>query len=134
MGKCSEWITINRGVPQGFVLRPLFFNIFVNDLFYTDIDSMICNYANDNHLVKESNYTDELKVSLKKDAQCAISWFDNNYRDANPDKFSAFLLTGLASLLHLFRLREIISHLHTVLKYKVLPCVENYSLGLPYIT
>ena len=66
MSKCSEWVTINRGVPQGSVLGPLLFNIFVNDLFYTDIVSMISNYADDNHLVNESNYIDTLKVSLKK--------------------------------------------------------------------
>ena len=76
MGKCSEWVTINRGVPQGSVLGPLLFNIFVNDLFYTDIDSMICNYADDNHLVNENNCIDTLKHSLKKDAHRAITWFD----------------------------------------------------------
>ena len=92
MGKCSEWVTINRGVAQGSVLGPLLFNIFVNDLFYTDMDSMICNYADDNHLVNESNCIDTLKVSLEQDAHRAISWFDNSYMDANPDEFQCISL------------------------------------------
>ena len=53
---------------------------------------MICNYADDNHLVKESNCTDELKASLEENAQRAISWFDNNYMDANPDEFQCISL------------------------------------------
>ena len=89
MGKCSEWVTINRGVPQGSVLWPLLFN---KDLYYTDIDSMICNYADDNHLVNERNCIDTLKVSLEKCAHRAISWFDNNYIGANPDKFQCISL------------------------------------------
>ena len=92
MGKCSEWVTINRGVPQGSVLGPLLFNIFVNDLIYTDIDCMICNYADDNHLVNENNCIDTLKISLEKDAHSAISWFDINYMNANPDKFQCISL------------------------------------------
>ena len=92
MGKCSEWVTINRGVPLGSVLGPLLFNIFVNDLFYNDIDSLICNYADDNHIVNENNCIDTLKNSLEKDAHRAISWFDNNYMVANRDKFQCISL------------------------------------------
>ena len=52
---------------------------------------MICNYADDNHLMNENNCID-LKNSFGKDAHRAILWFDNNYMDANPDKFQCISL------------------------------------------
>ena len=58
-GKESNWILLNRGVPQGTVLGPILFNIYVNDL-HRAIDNDNCQviqYADDTFLY--SSHTNE---------------------------------------------------------------------------
>ena len=93
MGTSSDWATINRGIPQGSVLGPLLFSIFLNDLFYLPLNSALVNYADDNHLCNSNKNLDVLQKELESDCARAVQWFAENQTTANSGKFQSFLLS-----------------------------------------
>ena len=44
----STWMDIIAGIPQGSILGPLIFNIYLNDIFYFIDENKLANYADDN--------------------------------------------------------------------------------------
>ena len=91
-GSRSEWRYITKGVPQGSILGPLFFNIYVNDLFYyLERKCALYNYADDNTVGHSSRCMDELIANLRNSVTVAMGWFESNFMEANPTKFQAII-------------------------------------------
>ena len=61
----SSWQEIKFGVPQGSILGPLLFNIFLNDIFYFTVTTMDANYADDNTIYPISGDIQHLLKTLE---------------------------------------------------------------------
>ena len=88
----SSWYDITIGVPQGSILGPLLFNIFINDLFLFIEKSEVCNFADDNTLFSGNKNLDCVFSNLNSDLNNVIEWFKINSLKANPGKFQFMVL------------------------------------------
>ena len=81
-------------VPQGSILGPILFNIFINDLFLFINEVELANFADDNTICTTKKNVEELIKVLEKESKSAIDWFEINNMIVNTDKFQAMILSS----------------------------------------
>ena len=77
----SDWAPVLSGVPQGTILRPLLFSLYINDIT-TDIDSEIMLFADDCVCYREIKGTEDT-VKLQEDLDRLGCWARNGACDSN---------------------------------------------------
>ena len=117
-GGISEWLEILAGVPQGSILGPLLFIMFINDIV-KEIHSNIRLFADDTSLYIIVDFPDSaaqiLNVDLERLYEWAVQWLVR----FNPNKTESLLFSRKFNIQHhptLFfndvPIQEVISHKH----------------------
>ena len=89
-GEFSEWAKVTSGVPQGSVLGPILFLVYINDLD-TGIVSRLGKFADDSKLLKSIENNADVEV-LREDLQKLELWAKTWQMEFNTEKCSVMHL------------------------------------------
>jgi len=89
----SDWKDIRRGVPQGSILGPLLFTVYVNNLPSSVSQSEVKQYADDTTLYCVGDSTRDLSMRLNADLAGVANWVEKNGLKLNESKTQMLLLS-----------------------------------------
>lgn len=89
-GNLSNWADVTSGIPQGSVLGPVLFVIFINDL-PNAVRSVVRIFADDTKMYGKATTTED-RVELQKDIDNLSKWSDNWQLKFNTNKCSVMHL------------------------------------------
>ena len=97
----SSWEDILFGVPQGSILGPIAYDIFLNDLLLIIDNVDIANYADNNTSYKQHENINNLTTSLQDAAAKLFKLFSDNQMKGNIDKCHLLLSKDESSEIHI---------------------------------
>ena len=100
----SSCKNILTGCPQGSILSPLLFLIFVDDIFNLSLKGSIQMYADDIAIKYSASSKSELESFMQSDLNQLKQWFDENnlFMNIKKTNFMMFSLVGPPETLNVF--------------------------------
>ena len=89
MSNCtSDFVTVKSGVPQGSILGPLLFCIYINDMCNLNFQAQtkISLYADDTAVFNNNTNLVAVQENLEKDFELISKWLENNDMFLHPGK------------------------------------------------
>ena len=91
-GTYSNWRTVRTGVPQGSLLGPLLFNVFINDInfFIDNVSLRLCADDTTEYFADQSPMV--LEFTINSELDTISNWFTSNYLTVNQAKTQAMTI------------------------------------------
>ncbi|CAM5086159.1 unnamed protein product [Eretmochelys imbricata] len=89
-GELSGWLEVTSGVPQGSVLGPILFNLFITDLS-TKSGSVLIKFADHTKLGGIANLERDWDI-IQEDLDDFVNWSNSNRMKFNSEKCKVMLL------------------------------------------
>jgi exonuclease III len=87
--KCfSDERIVKAGVPQGSILGPLLFILYINDLISSVMDVHLCLFADDTSIVIDDSNREKMEVETFVNCNSIVQWFQENGLSVNAGKTS----------------------------------------------
>ena len=93
-GQFSDWGKLSAGVPQGSVLGPLLFLIFINDITHVIMNCKIRLFADDTSLFIEVDDPTVSALALNDDLEALNKWSAKWHVDFSPPKTEEVLISN----------------------------------------
>lgn len=123
----SAYQNINYGIPQGTVLGPVLFIVYINSLLSLETFGKIFSFADDTVLFVEGNDWEDVECKIKSDIVQIIRWLDNSLLTINLQKTVCLPFCNYKDSLPANG--EIIIHL----PFRIDPWKLKYSLQTKYL-
>ena len=123
--------SIISGVPQGSILGPILFLIYINDLSFEIQDSMVDLYADDSTLYTKGTNTQLIECKLQNNLNTVTTWCLKNNMAINPQKTKCMLIGSNAKLRNSKELNIYVDNIliQNVSSHKLLGIIVDSSLS-----
>ena len=91
-GDLSDWGAVSIGVPQGSILGPLLFALYINDLPSVVNHCMLDLYADDAEMHCSHSDLNVVETCLQSDLDCVATWLHSSRLCLNVDKSNCMLI------------------------------------------